>query len=107
MLYKYTATTLEGELKTGSIEASSVDIAISSLQARSLVITDIKSAKQSGSILENLGNLKFFNKVKTQRCRRSFPPIGHSFEAKIAVMDSLRLLTDRLIMQGLKKALRK
>ena len=64
MLYQYTATTLEGELKTGSIEASSVDVAISALQARGLVITDIKSAKQSGSILESFGNLKFFNKVK-------------------------------------------
>ena len=64
MLYEYTATTLEGELKTGSIEASSADIAISALQARNLIITDIKSTKQSGSIFESLGSLKFFNKVK-------------------------------------------
>ena len=64
MLYEYTAATLEGEAKTGSIEAINVDVAINALQAKGLVITDIKSAKQSGSVLESLGQLKFFNKVK-------------------------------------------
>ena len=105
MLYKYTATTLEGELKTGSIEASSVDIAISSLQARSLVITDIKSAKQSGSILENLGNLKFFNKVKHKDVVVLSRQLATLFEAKIAVMDSLRLLTGQVNNARLKESL--
>ena len=51
MLYEYTATTLEGELKTGSIEASSADIAINAIQARNLINTNITAAKRARSIL--------------------------------------------------------
>ena len=105
MLYQYTATTLEGELKTGSIEASSVDVAISALQARGLVITDIKSAKQSGSILESLSNLKFFNKVKHKDVVVLSRQLATLFEAKIAVMDSLRLLAGQATNIRLKESL--
>lgn len=105
MLYQYTATTLEGELKTGSIEASNVDIAISALQARSLVITDIKSAKQAGTILESLGNLKFFNKVKHKDIVVLSRQLATLFEAKIAVMDSLRLLAGQVTNTRLKESL--
>ena len=105
MLYEYTATTLEGELKTGSIEASSADIAISALQARNLIITDIKSAKQSGSIFESLGSLKFFNKVKHKDVVILSRQLATLFEAKIAVMDSLRLLAGQVNNARLKEGL--
>lgn len=105
MLYQYTATTLEGELKTGSIEASSVDIAISALQARSLVITDIKSAKQAGTILERLSSFKFFNKVKHKDVVVLSRQLATLFEAKIAVMDSLRLLAGQVTNIRLKESL--
>lgn len=105
MLYEYTATTLEGELKTGSIEASSVDVAISALQARSLIITDIKSAKQSGSVLESLRNLKFFNRVKHKDVVILSRQLATLFEAKIAVMDSLRLLAGQVNNAKLKESL--
>lgn len=105
MLYEYTATTLEGELKTGSIEAASVDIAISALQARSLVITDIKSAKQSGSILESISSFKFFNRVKSKDVVVLSRQLATLFEAKIAVMDSLRLLAGQVANIRLKEGL--
>lgn len=105
MLYQYTATTLEGELKTGSIEASSVDIAISALQERGLVITDIKSTKQAGSVLESLGSLKFFNKVKHKDIVVLSRQLATLFEAKIAVMDSLRLLAGQVTNIRLKESL--
>ncbi len=105
MLYQYTATTLEGELKTGSIEASNVDIAIGALQARDLVITDIKSAKQSGSILERLNNFKFFNKVKHKDIVIFSRQLATLFEAKIAMMDSLRLLSGQAGNIKLKESL--
>ena len=95
MLYEYTATTLEGEAKTGSIEASNVDIAINALQARGLVITDINSAKQGGSILERLSNFKFFNKVKHKDIVVLSRQLATLFEAKIAVTDSFRLLAEQ------------
>ena len=105
MLYEYTATTLEGELKTGSIEASSVDIAISAIQARGLVITNIKSAKQDGSILERLSIFKFFNRVKHKDIVVLSRQLATLFEAKIAVMDSLRLLAGQVNNIRLKESL--
>ena len=105
MLYQYTATTLEGELKNGSIEASSVDVAISALQARGLVITDIKSAKQDGSIWGILSSFKFFNKVKHKDVVVLSRQLATLFEAKIAVMDSLRLLAGQVANVRLKESL--
>ena len=105
MLYQYTATTLEGELKNGSIEASSVDVAISALQARGLVITDIKSAKQDGSMWGILSSFKFFNKVKHKDVVVVSRQLATLFEAKIAVMDSLRLLAGQVANVRLKESL--
>ena len=105
MLYQYTATTLEGELKNGSIEASSVDVAISALQARGLVITDIKSAKQEGSMWGILSSFKFFNKVKHKDVVILSRQLATLFEAKIAVMDSLRLLAGQVTNARLKESL--
>ena len=105
MLYEYTATTLEGEAKTGSIEASNVDIAINALQARGLVITDIKSVKQGGSILERLSNFKFFNKVKHKDIVVLSRQLATLFEAKIAVTDSFRLLAEQASNAMLKESL--
>jgi len=106
MLYEYAATTLEGEAKTGSIEASSVDIAINALQARDLVITDIKkSVKPGGSILERLSSFKFFNKVKHKDIVVLSRQLATLFEAKIAVTDSFRLLAEQASNAMLKESL--
>jgi len=105
MLYKYAVTTLEGEAKTGSIEASNIDIAINALQARGLVITDIKSVKQGGSILERLSNFKFFNKVKHKDIVVLSRQLATLFEAKIAVTDSFRLLAEQASNAMLKESL--
>ena len=105
MLYEYTATTLEGELKTGSIEASSADIAINAIQARNLIITNITAAKQAGSILERLNNFKFFNRIKYKDIVIISRQLATLFEAKIAVMDSLRLLAGQTNSPRLKEGL--
>ena len=105
MLYEYTASTLEGESKSGSIEASSIDVAISALQARSLIITDIRPAKQSGSILERLNGFKLFNKVKYKDVVILSRQLATLFEAKMAVLDSLRLLAGQTNNPRLKEGL--
>ena len=105
MLYEYTAATLEGEAKTGSIEAINVDVAINALQARGLVITDIKSVQQSGSVLESLGQLKFFNKVKRKDIVILSRQLATLFEAKITILDSLDLLAGQTGSVKLKEIL--
>lgn len=105
MLYEYTASTLEGESKSGSIEASSIDVAISALQSRDLIITDIRPAKQSGSIIEKLNSFKFFNKVKHKDVVILSRQLATLFEAKMAVLDSLRLLAGQTTSLRLKEGL--
>ena len=105
MLYEYTASTLEGESKAGSIEASSIDVAISALQSRNLIITDIRPAKQAGSIFERLNGFKIFNKVKHKDVVILSRQLATLFEAKMAVLDSLRLLAGQTNSIRLKEGL--
>ena len=105
MLYEYIASTMEGESKSGSIEASSIDVAISALQSRNLIITDIRPAKQSGSILERLNGFKIFNKVKYKDVVILSRQLATLFEAKMAVLDSLRLLAGQTNSVRLKEGL--
>ena len=100
MLYKYEATTLEGENKSGSIEASNVEIAISSLQRRNLIIVSIKPAGKQGHFWER--NLKFFERVKPREVVILSRQLSTLFEAKVPVIDSLKLLaaeTENLVLR--------
>lgn len=89
----------------GSIEASSIDIAISALQSMSLIITDIRPAKQSGSIIERLNSFKFLNRVKHKDVVILSRQLATLFEAKMAVLDSLRLLAGQTTSIRLKEGL--
>lgn len=93
MLYEYTAATIEGETKSGSIEASSIDVAVSALQSRNLIITDIRPASRNESVLGALKNIKFFNRVKNKDVVVLSRQLATLFEAKMPVLDSLKLLS--------------
>ncbi len=54
MLFNYRAIEKNGEQADGSIEAINVDVAISSLQRRGLIISSIKSTEKQPSIFSNL-----------------------------------------------------
>jgi len=90
MLYKYEATTLEGEKKSGSIEAANVEIAVSSLQRRNLIIVSIHPAGKSGHFWEK--NLKLFERVKMRDVVILSRQLSTLFEAKVPVLDSFKLL---------------
>ncbi|RJQ30684.1 type II secretion system F family protein [Candidatus Parcubacteria bacterium] len=104
MLYNYSAVTIEGEEKKGSIEASSVDVAVSALQSRSLIITEIVPVKE-GSFLENFQAFKIFNRVKYKDIVILSRQLATLFEAKMAVLDSLGLLAGQTNSPRLKEAL--
>lgn len=90
MLYKYDATTLEGEKKSGSIEASNIEIAINSLQRRNLIIVSIKPAGEQKHFWER--NIKFFERIKPREVVILSRQLSTLFEAKVPVVDSLKLL---------------
>lgn len=91
MLYKYIATTPEGEKRSGEIEAATLEIAIGSLQTRNLIIVSIQPVEKAGGFL---GKIKLFQRVKDRDIVILSRQLSTLFEAKIPAMESFRLLAD-------------
>ena len=89
MLYKYEATTAEGEEKRGVIDAANRDIAIAALQRRNLIIISVEEAKESGFFSKPLA---IFNRVKPRDIVILSRQLSTLFEAKVPVLTSLKLL---------------
>ena len=89
MLYKYEATTAEGEEKRGVIDAANRDIAIAALQRRNLIIISVEEAKESGFFSKPLA---IFNRVKPRDVVILARQLSTLFEAKVPVLTSLKLL---------------
>jgi len=89
VLYKYEATTAEGEEKRGVIDAANRDIAIAALQRRNLIIISVEEAKESGFFSKPLA---IFNRVKPRDIVILSRQLSTLFEAKVPVLTSLNLL---------------
>ena len=89
MLYKYEATTAEGEEKRGVIDAANRDIAIAALQRRNLIIISVEEAKEGGFFSKPLA---IFNRVKPRDVVILSRQLSTLFEAKVPVLTSLKLL---------------
>jgi type IV pilus assembly protein PilC len=88
MLYKYEATTTEGEAKTGTIEAANRDIAIVALQRRNFIIVSIEETRKGGLF----ANLILFRRIKTRDIVILSRQLSTLFEAKVPVLTALKLL---------------
>lgn len=64
MLFKYKALEKTGEKKEGTIDAINVDVAISSLQRRGLILSSISGADESEGLFGK--QLSFFNHVSNR-----------------------------------------
>ncbi len=90
MLYKYEATTLEGEIKSGNIEAANRDIAITALQRRNLIVTSIEEGGKKGLFTQQF---TFFKRIKTRDVVILSRQLSTLFEAKVPAITSFRLLS--------------
>ncbi len=90
MLYEYEATTLEGEKKVGSIEAANLEIAISSLQRRNLIIVSINPVGEKKPFWEM--KIKFFERVRPRDVVILSRQLSTLFEAKVPILDSFKLI---------------
>ncbi len=90
MLFNYQTVDQTGAPKTGSIDAANVDIAISSLQRRGLVITSIEEAGKKGGFL-NL-NISFFDRVSNKDVVILSRQLATLFEAQVSALRIFRLL---------------
>jgi len=90
MLFVYQAIDQEGNSKNGTIEAINVDVAISSLQRRGLVISSINSAEESGSVFSK--SIPIFNHVSNKDIVILSRQMATLFEAQISALRVFKLL---------------
>ena len=90
MLFNYEAIDNTGAQKVGSIDAVNVDIAISSLQRRGLIITNVKEAGTSSSFLSK--NISIFDHVSTKDVVILSRQLSTLFEAQGSALRIFRLL---------------
>lgn len=89
MLFNYESITNIGEKKIGSIDASSKDSAISSLQRRGLIVSSIKEEAVKGGIL----GLSFLHKrIKMKDIVIMSRQISTLFEAQVSALKAFNLL---------------
>ena len=90
MLFNYEAVDESGAKKTGFIDAINVDVAISSLQRRGLILSSVKEAGDGGSILSK--NISFFDRITTKDIVILSRQLSTLFEAQISALRVFRLL---------------
>lgn len=88
MLFNYKATTKDGSPQAGSIDAPSLDLAISALQRRDLIIVSVTPEGRSGLF----SNITFFQRVQSREIVILSRQIATLFEAKVSVLSTFRLL---------------
>ncbi|MBU6214582.1 type II secretion system F family protein [Patescibacteria group bacterium] len=89
MLFKYHAVDQDGFERDGTIEASSKEVAISSLQRRNLIISAIDSADKK-SFFEM--DIPFFSRVKNKDVVILSRQVATLFEAQVPALRVFRLL---------------
>lgn len=103
MLFIYKAIDNTGAEKSGSIDAINVDIAISSLQRRGLVITSINEADGGKGLFSK--NISFFDRVSNKDVVILSRQLATLFEAQVSALRIFRLLSSEAENKFLGKSL--
>jgi type IV pilus assembly protein PilC len=90
-LFSYKALDAQGGERTGTIDAVSIDLAITALQRRGLVISSIEPIQQGTSTLLQ-SRLAFFDRVKSSDVVMVSRQITTLFEAQVSALRAFRLL---------------
>src|SRR3989344_5780050 len=89
MLFNYKALDKDGQEVGGSIDAVNVDVAISAIQRRGLVITTINEAGEGGGLNRRI---KFFERVSNKDVVILSRQIATLFAAQVSALRVFRLL---------------
>jgi type IV pilus assembly protein PilC len=91
MLYLYQTVNKNGEREEGSIEAFSIDVAISNLQKKGLIISSIKPKEEDndGDILKKI---PFLNRVSNKEIVILSRQMSTLFEAQVSVLKVFKLI---------------
>jgi len=90
MLFNYLAVDQTGAKKNGSIDAVNVEVAISSLQRRGFIITDIREADAGTGLFSR--RITFFDRVSTKDVVILSRQMSTLFEAQVSALRIFRLL---------------
>jgi len=89
MLFSYTALTKSGEERSGAINATNEDVAISSLQRRDLVVVSVRKAERKPIFERDIG---FLTRVSGKDLVMLSRQISTLFEAQVSALRVFRLL---------------
>ncbi len=103
MLFNYQALDQEGNRQSGTIDAVSMDVAISSLQRRNLVVSSVTPAEEKGSVLSR--NISLFDGVSNKDVVILSRQISTLFEAQVSALRIFRLLSSESENPLMQKAL--
>ncbi len=101
MLFNYKAIDDKGSESQGSIDAINVDVAITSLQRRGLIISSIKSNEDQGTFLSK--KLTIFSGVSNKEIVILSRQMATLFEAQVSALRVFRLLaseSENAVLQG-------
>ena len=99
MQYKYIAKTQEGKESIGEIDAPSVDLAVSALQQRNLIVISLESffGEKMGfydKIVEWVGVVDLLGSVKFRDIVIFSRELTTLFESKVPILNSLGIITN-------------
>ncbi len=93
MLFNYRALDAEGHEREGSIEALSMDVAVSTLQRRSLIVSSIEPADKKSFLSMDLGLFKGVSHKDVVILSRQ---VATLFEAQVSALRIFRLLASEV-----------
>ncbi len=102
MIFRYHVTTKDGGDQKGTIEAATIDSAITSLQKRDFIVLSIVPDEGPGWS-EDL--LKIFDRIKSRDIVILSRQISTLFEAKVSVLSAFQLLASEASSRTLKQKL--
>jgi len=101
MLFKYLGKTKEGREDAGTIEAPNMELAVSAVQRKGLIVLSVSPFEKVGILQRNVfalhsGKIKFQEVVIVSR------QLSTLFEAKVPVVDSLKIILEETNDRALK-----
>lgn len=103
MNFTYQARTPEGELRTGSIESATQDVAVSSLQRRNLIVVSI--VREEDAVPFYRRSIGIFSHVSQKDIVVLSRQLATLFEAKVPVVESLKIIVSEMENAVLRKDL--
>lgn len=90
--FTYTGIDAEGKERQGTIDAVNIDLAISALQRRNLVISKIEPDGKKGGNINLKGRIDFFDRVTNEDIVMLSRQMTTLFEAQVSALRAFKLL---------------